>query len=232
MSDSGGVARGLGRVAEERFAKERFSKERRAGERRLTPVSVDEAAGIDWPAVTAAFRAGDAAAADAVVGHLLPYVSRLVARLSAWRSDGDDLVQDVLVAALAKRASFRGDAKLETWITRIAVNTCRAHARKHWIRRKLFAAWAERRSSEARQSSTADDAAVGDEQATLVREAVAQLPTKNREAIVLCYLQGMTPAEAAEALGATRGAVEVRLSRGREQLRKLLAFESRRDDIV
>jgi RNA polymerase sigma factor (sigma-70 family) len=184
------------------------------------PLEVHEAAELDWPAVTAAFRAGDAAAAGAAATHLLPFVARLVRRLAAWRVDADDLTQDVLVTALAQRRQFRGDAKLQTWITRIAINTCRAHARKAWLRKRLFRAWAQRRP--AATAPSADETASDNEHALAVRRAVAELPTKLREAIVLCYLQNLTPAEAAAALGVRPGAVEVRLSRGRERLRGLL----------
>jgi RNA polymerase sigma factor (sigma-70 family) len=186
------------------------------------PLEVHEAAELDWPAVTAAFRAGDAAAAGAAATHLLPLVARLVRRLAAWQGDADDLTQDVLVTALAQRRQFRGDAELETWITRIAINTCRAHARKAWLRKRLFRAWAQRRS--AATAPPADDIASDNEHALAVRRAVADLPTKLREAIVLCYLQNMTAGEAAQALGVRPGTIEVRLSRGRERLKKLLVL--------
>jgi RNA polymerase sigma-70 factor (ECF subfamily) len=183
-------------------------------------VEVHDAADLDWPALADAFRAGDAAAAEVVATHLLPYVHRLVGRLAGWRGDDDDLVQDVLVAALAACTKFRGDATLETWITRIAINECRAHARKQWLRTRLFNAWVAARpaANGPPASAIADD----NEQAALVRQAVAALPTKYREAIVLCYLQNMTVAAAAEALGVRQGTLEVRLSRARDQLRKLL----------
>jgi RNA polymerase sigma factor (sigma-70 family) len=197
------------------------SLERRLGRTRRVPLEVHEAAELDWPAVKAAFRAGDAAAADAAATHLLPLVARLVRRLAGWNGEADDLTQDVLVAALAARERFRGDAKLETWITRIAINTCRAHARKAWLRKKLFQGWA--RGRPAASLPPASEIAEDNEQAAVVRRAVADLPTKLREAIVLCYLQNMTPAEAAEVLGVRPGTVEVRLSRGRERLRGVLS---------
>lgn len=185
--------------------------------------AADDVAAVDWSAVAAAFRAGDVEAADIVAQRVQPYVANLVRRLAAWRSDVDDLTQDVLVAALAKRRSFRGDAKLETWITRIAVNACRAHARKQWLRKRLFAAWAERSTpNQSTQHAPADAAATDNEQLALVRDAVARLPAASREAIVLCYLQYMTPAEAAAVLGVRAGTLEVRLCRARDQLRKLL----------
>jgi RNA polymerase sigma factor (sigma-70 family) len=173
-----------------------------------------------WPALTAAFREGDRGAAEVVAVHVAPYVARLVRRLTAWQNDADDLVQDVLVEALAARTRFRGDSKLETWITRIAINRVRAHGRKQWLRRRLFAAWAGRQPPTA--APPADAAAENNEQSEAVRDAVAKLPTKSREAIVLHYLQGLTPCETAAALGVSIGAIEVRLSRAREKLRELL----------
>jgi RNA polymerase sigma factor (sigma-70 family) len=184
------------------------------------PVPMLDAPPVDWTALAAAFRAGDKAAADALAGHLLPYVSNLARRLAAWSPDADDLVQDVLVTALAARHTFRGDARLDTWITRIAINRCRAHARKQWLRKRLFQGWAAGRP--AASVPPASEIVDGDEQAALVREAVAALPVKYREPIVLCYLQGLRVADAAVALGVQKGTLEVRLSRARRQLQTLL----------
>jgi RNA polymerase sigma-70 factor (ECF subfamily) len=201
-------------------------RQRRPGEPRGVPVEANDPAthdapAPDWPTIAAAFRAGDRAAAEVVATRLAPFVAQLVRRLTAWRGDADDLVQDVLVAALAARRTFRGAANLKTWITRIAINRVRAHGRKQWLRRRLFAAWAGRQQPSS--AAPADAAAIDSEQAQAVRDAVARLPTKSREAIVLCYLQNLTPAEAAEALGVSAGAMEVRLSRARKQLEKMLS---------
>jgi RNA polymerase sigma factor (sigma-70 family) len=198
---------------------------RRPREPRRVPTNTLDAAvrvepSPDWPALAAAFREGDRAAAEVVAVHLAPYVLRLVRRLTAWQNDADDLVQDVLVEALAARTKFRGEAKLETWITRIAINRVRAHGRKQWLRRRLFAAWAGRQPDNT--APPADVATQTHEQSQAIRDAVARLPTKSREAIVLHYLQGLTPAEAAAALGVSVGAIEVRLSRARDKLRALL----------
>ena len=173
-------------------------------------------------ALSAAFRASDAAAAAIAAEHLLPMVRRLVQRLAGWEGDADDLVQDVLVTAIASRKQFTGGSKLETWVTRIAINCCRAHRRKQWVRTRLFGAWAARRDENQSSVPSSEGAVIEREQAELVRAAVAKLPAKNREAIVLCYLENMTVAEAADAIGVRRGTVEVRLVRARKQLRELL----------
>ncbi len=175
-------------------------------------------------ALEAAFRADDAAAADVLATDLLPLVTRLVRRLMAWSPDADDLVQETLVVALTKRKTFRGDAKLETWITRIAINCCRSHGRKRSLRSKLFGVWA-RRQPEAADATSPEDGLCVNERALAVRAAVAKLPPQSREAIVLCYLEGLSVEEAAAALRVRRGTVEVRLSRARAQLRRMLSSE-------
>ena len=60
------------------------------------------------------------------------------------------------------------------------------------------------------------------ERAEAVREAVAALPAELREALVLCEYEGLAQAEAAEALGITPKAVEMRLYRARAALRNRL----------
>jgi RNA polymerase sigma-70 factor (ECF subfamily) len=192
----------------------------RTGGARLPVIDVETVVALDWPAVAAAFRAGDAAAAEIVAAQVLPYVAQLVRRLNAWESDHDDLVQDILVTTLARRNTFRGDAKLETWITRIAINACRAHRRNEWLRRRLFAAWLGRQSPPPEPLASDND----NPQAQRVQNAVAALPAKDREAVVLCYLQGHAPADAAESLGITRNALDQRLKRARKQLQTTLAL--------
>jgi RNA polymerase sigma factor (sigma-70 family) len=112
---------------------------------------------------------------------------------------------------------------LETWITRITINRCRTQQRKQWLRSKLFRAWAVRDAPSRSAAKTPQECAVADERAAAVRAAIAQLPAPSREAIVLCYLEGLTVAEAVEALAVRRGTLEVRLSRARAQLRDALA---------
>jgi RNA polymerase sigma-70 factor, ECF subfamily len=180
------------------------------------------------------FAAGDAAAAQEAIERFQPRVARLVQRLLAWPEDVADVVQDVFVSALAARAKFRGDSRLETWLVRITINTCRAHNRRRWVRAKLFAAWSGRQSAEDASNSVAsgepppgtavqpDRTAIDQELARVVRQVVASLPQKYREGVVLHYLEEMTAAEAAQSLGIRTNTVEVRLSRARKQLGEAL----------
>jgi RNA polymerase sigma-70 factor (ECF subfamily) len=64
-----------------------------------------------------------------------------------------------------------------------------------------------------------------DERVHAVRDAVSRLPGKDREVIVLHYLEGMRPADIADVLGASTNAVEVRLHRARAKLKVELELD-------
>jgi len=198
-------------------------------ERRLTALAV--AAALDLgvePAssLAARFVAGEAGAFELLVELHAPRVGRLAQRLLGWRDDGvvsvEDVVQDVFVAALRRRHTFRGgEAELWPWLARIAVNRCRSHGRRSalWVR------WLRRQGTEP-ESPTAPSAqrsAERDETSRRIRQTVQKLPPADREVIVLCYLEQMSIPEICQTLGAKRGAIDTRLSRARKRLAVLLA---------
>jgi RNA polymerase sigma-70 factor (ECF subfamily) len=159
----------------------------------------------------------DAASFEGLVVAEQAYVARLVGRLLGWRSDVDDLVQDVFVSALGAWPKFRGDCSARTWLTRIALNKCRSYERRRWLHLRLFAAWQARSSSPVEVQTAGND-----ETAEEVRRAIEQLRQRDREIIVLHYLEQLSVAEVACLLGITRNAVEVRLARARQRLKAIL----------
>ena len=82
--------------------------------------------------------AGDPAAFDGLVCTHQERITRLVHRLLGWSSDVDDVVQDVFVDVLRNLPRFDGRSNVLTWITRIAINRCRSHQRRQWLRLKFF----------------------------------------------------------------------------------------------
>lgn len=186
----------------------------------LLPAAKSHACNEEPQDLARAFRRGDGWATEKLIRETTPRVTRLVRRLLAWPADIDDVVHDVFVAALMARKSFRGDARFDTWITRIAVNRCRAHNRRQWIRRNLFANWRDGQPTE--NEGDALGRAVRDEQAKYVRQAVADLPQKYREVVVLFYLEQLPAGEVAKILGIKTNTVEKRLSRARDKLSRHL----------
>lgn len=129
------------------------------------------------------------------------------------RTLAEDAVQETFLKAFKSFAQFRGECSEKTWLTRIAVNTCRDLQRGGWFKHT------DRRV-------TPDMLPVGtvqpDTEDLDLSLAVMKLPRKMREAILLYYYQDMSTEEIAETLGIAQSSVSNRLRRGREKLRKLL----------
>ncbi|HEX4823678.1 MAG TPA: sigma-70 family RNA polymerase sigma factor [Candidatus Polarisedimenticolaceae bacterium] len=81
----------------------------------------------DEPATIRRAQAGDRRAFDRLVSTHLPQVWATVYRMLRHREDTEDVVQEVFVTAHRSIASFRGDAKLSTWLHRIAVTRALNH---------------------------------------------------------------------------------------------------------
>lgn len=161
---------------------------------------------------------GDPPKFELVVAEYRQRVTGLVYRLLGWSDDVEDVVQDVFVAVLNNLAKFRGEAQLGTWIYRIAVNVCRRHRRRRLLRLRFWRPAGD--ASEA--AELAPELERRRETSARVRAAVVGLPAGYREVVVLRYLEELPVLDIAVILGLSRNAVEVRLSRAREQLKHAL----------
>lgn len=164
------------------------------------------------------FTRGDQTAFDALVAAHRDRVSRLAYRLLGWSADADDVVQEVFLAAWKALPRFEGRSSVATWLTRITINECRSF-RRRWRRaiRKVSA------EGEHASAPAADSRMMDSETFDRVRQAVAALPARYREVIVLHYLEQMPSRTVSELLGVSPGTVEVRLHRARAKLKDKLA---------
>ncbi len=130
------------------------------------------------------------------------------------RTLAEDAVQETFLKAYKGFAQFRGDSCEKTWLTKIAVNTCRDIRRGGWFRHTD-------RNVTPEMLPVAADAQPDMEDYDLSL-AVMKLPRKLQEVIILYYYHDMGTEEIAETLGIVQSSVSNRLRRGREKLRKLL----------
>ncbi len=143
--------------------------------------------------------------------------------------DAADGLQDGMVAAYRRAASFRGEAQVTTWLHRVVVNACLDRLRAMKVRRAEplpddLEEYGGRGSlSSATEDDDPADLSVRAERTRLVVEALRTLPADQRAAIVLVDLEGYPVAEAAQVLGCAAGTVKSRCSRGRRRLAVLLA---------
>ncbi|HZN38712.1 MAG TPA: sigma-70 family RNA polymerase sigma factor [Planctomycetota bacterium] len=156
-----------------------------------------------------------------------PRLRRLVHRLLGWpgTTEVDDVVQEVLLAAWRHRQTFRGEASLGTWLTRIAIRKAQNHVRAATVRRRLFGWWLPSAADEPAAPALADD--VHAAQLDRTQRAMHRLAQKDREVLVLRYLEQRDMAQIADALGCSRAAVDARLTRARQRLRAELGLEER-----
>ena len=137
------------------------------------------------------------------------------------REEAADALQDALVSALRGAASFRGDARVSTWLHRIVVNACLDVLRRRAARPT---------GPLPDQEPVAPGDALADRETTLdVRAALARLPVEQRVALVLVDLAGLPVAEAAAVLEVPVGTVTSRCSRGRARMAVALGQLSRAD---
>ena len=163
---------------------------------------------------------GDAAAFDGLVRTHQERITRLVHRLLGWSNDVDDVVQDVFVDVLCNLSRFDGRSNVLTWITRIAINRCRSHQRRQWLRLRFLRKFPLPRG-EGRGEGELDQLET-QETIQQVHQAIQQLNGRDREIIVLRYLEELPVETIAGMLGAMRGAIDVRLSRARRRLETIL----------
>lgn len=132
-----------------------------------------------------------------------------------------DAVQETFIKAYRNMDKYREEASEKTWLSRIAINTCKDMNRSGWFRH------VDRSVTPDMLPEPAKPVEPEDRELTM---EIMRLPAKMREAALLCWLQGLTYNEAADALGISLQAIGNRLNRARKKLREAMerseAYES------
>ena len=168
-----------------------------------------------------AAAAGDREAFTALLERHYDGVFRLCFRLTGRRETAEDLTQDICLSLPAKLKHFRGEAKLTTWLYRIAVNAAHDRRRRAAARTRTAEGWG---NWERNRRAAAGDTA---EQLDWLRQSMAALPEDLRDTVALTLDSELTHAEAAQVLGVPEGTVSWRLSEVRRRLRAMWQKEQR-----
>lgn len=173
-------------------------------------------------------RARDERAFNELVSAYQERVFGLVLRMLGRRDEAEDMAQEVFVQVFKAIDQFRGDAKLGTWIYRIAVNLCKNRtlylARRHSHKQDDFDA-AERTLTHANalQSSVSlqqpDQLLHTQQIERIVQEAIATLEPEFREVLILRDLEDLNYDEIVEITGLALGTVKSRIHRARGALK-------------
>lgn len=144
----------------------------------------------------------------------IPALRRYARALVRDRDGADDLVQDCLERAIARRGQWRRDGPLLPWLYRILLNCWRDDHRRRAARPVLVPI-----------EGVAEPARPGGQEAHLalreLHRAMGLLPEDQRAALLLVSVEGLSLADAAKVLGIPEGTLASRLGRARAGLRQM-----------
>jgi RNA polymerase sigma-70 factor (ECF subfamily) len=165
----------------------------------------------------ARIAAGDHAAFTALVGRHLDRVLAVAQRVLGERAEAEDVAQEALLRVWRLADRWRpGEARISTWLYRVAVNLCLDR------KRRPQPAPLEAAGDPADPAPDAFARLYRDEAAALVAAEIAKLPERQRAALALSYYEDLSNTEAAEILQVSVGALESLLVRARRTLAERL----------
>lgn len=193
-----------------------------------TQFAIDYAA-LDDTALAARVREGDREAFQQVMRRCNQRLFRVARGVVASDSEAEDVVQEAYVDAYGKFSTFRGDASLLTWLTRIVLNE--AHERLRRARPSVEVEQIEAAQAEGDRviafpggQTTMDPGAMcaRDQIRRLLEHAIDELPEAFRLVFVLREIEECSVDETAQALDIRPETVKTRLHRARRLLRASL----------
>ncbi len=131
--------------------------------------------------------------------------------------DAGDALQEAMISAFRRAASFRGESAVTTWLHRIVVNACLDRMRRRSARPEVPGG-DERLLDLLASSEPGADPAASSEVSMEVMAALRQLPRDQQVALVLVDMLEYPVADAADLLGVAQGTVKSRCARGRARL--------------
>jgi RNA polymerase sigma-70 factor (ECF subfamily) len=146
---------------------------------------------------------------------LIPYLRAFARSLANDPAAADDLAQEALLKAWDARASFEPGTNLKAWAFMILRNCFYSEKRRSWRQ----AAWDQEKAE--RTLTAASDPAAAIELDEL-RRALAELPTEQRDALVLIGAGGFSYEEAAQICGCAVGTIKSRVNRARKALEAII----------
>jgi len=172
------------------------------------------------------WKQGDESAAETLIKHLYPIISRIVRTHLPRRDHEADVVQEILMKTFSRLHQYKGDAPLTHWVSRLALTTCLDRLRAQRIRPEVR--WTDLTPEEteafdaAWYGSKTPDASDAIHARDLVDKLLSTLPPEDRALILQVDLEGHSLEEISTNTGWGISKIKMRLFRIRAQLRKMM----------
>ena len=157
-----------------------------------------------------AAKDGDTAAFDEIMRMTERRVAQVAWAILGDAEDAKDAMQEAYLRAFRHLKRYDESRDLAAWLVSITVNVCRDALKQRRPKLEIVDRGAPPRTDER----------------LILRNAIDTLPERERTALILHDIEGMTSGEVASVIGNTAATVRVQLSRAREKLRKLLGGRS------
>ncbi|KFI24999.1 RNA polymerase sigma factor [Haematobacter missouriensis] len=185
---------------------------------------LDDLADVPDETLLVLYANGDAAAARALTLRFTPRVLSFAARMLGDRAEAEDVAQEAMLRLWRVAAEWRrGEAQVSTWLYRVASNLCTDR-----LRRRRSVALDQIAEPEDDRPGV-DEGLMEADRARALENALTLLPERQRQAVVLRHLEGLSNPEIAAVMEIGVEAVESLLARGKRMLASRLA--GRREEL-
>jgi RNA polymerase sigma-70 factor (ECF subfamily) len=173
-------------------------------------------------------RAGDAAAFDNLIRRHDRHLYRIARSVLIDDQEAEDVIQEAFIKAFKGLGSFRGSAKLSTWLTRITLNEAIGRRRQ-----RIRTVQLENRDAPSGRAATVvpeqdpEQTAAQHQIRKVLERAIDELPDSLRTVFVMRDVEELSTSDTARHLGIRDATVKTRLHRARRILRELLGDEIR-----
>jgi len=176
--------------------------------------------------------AGNKKAFESIIEGHQRLVSHIVFRMIQNASDQEDVCQEVFLKVYQNLRGFQFEAKLSTWIARIAYNTCLNYLEKKQV--ALFDDLTPQENSLETVSDCSvrpDEIVEGREVFSLLQNEIEKMPIHYRTIVTLYHLDQMSYKEIGEMMELPEGTVKSYLFRARKLLKERLLTKYQREDL-
>lgn len=181
----------------------------------------DALSDVSDEALLVLYANGDPAAARTLTLRLTPRVLGYAARILGDRAEAEDMAQEAMLRLWRIAPEWRqGEAKVTTWLYRIVTNLCTDRLR---ARKRRSATPLDDAPEVADDSAGVEARLIAADRMTALENALAQLPDRQRQAVVLRHIEGLTNPDIAAVMDIGIEAVESLTARGKRSLTALLS---------
>lgn len=168
-------------------------------------------------------KAGEPAAFEQMIDCYQRKVISTAWKLLGNREDARDAAQEVFLRVYKYLGGFRADQDFAAWLYRIIINVCRDHMRRRGRPDQFTSFEIEHELGNLDAHASNEDiegAAIRSQQHAMIVQALDTLSKKERAAIVLRDMEGLTTEEVARVLGSTQTTVRSHISSARAKIKK------------